>query len=199
MSKKAFFDRISHDWDEEHSAPEEEQRTRAFTRHFDLKPGERVLDVGCGTGRLIPFLKEYIGQEGILVAVDFSKEMLDIGREKHRFKRLYFFQGDAHRLALKDHSFTTVICMALFPHLGDKAGALKEFRRLLIPGGTLFITHQMSRQELNRFHQEVKGPVTRDLLPDEVEMRGLFASAGYKNLSIRDEPSLYIARARVRG
>lgn len=195
MKKQAFFDRISHDWDEEHSTPEEEQRTREFTRHFELRAGERVLDVGCGTGRLIPFLKESIGEAGVLVEMDFSWDMLSIGRLKHRFDHLYFFQGDAHRPALKDHCFTTVICMALFPHLSDKPGALREFRRLLRPGGTVFISHQMSREELNRFHKEVKGPVTRDLLPDEAEMTDYFDRAGFRDLSIRDEPSLYIARA----
>ncbi len=195
MHKQEFFDQISHDWDREHSTPEEYERTRVFAQHFGLSKGETVLDVGCGTGRLIPFIKDAVGEDGILVELDFSLEMLMIGCLKHQHDGLYFVQADAHHLCLRDNQFSTVICMAFFPHISDKAYALTEFRRILRPGGVLFVTHQMSREELNQFHKEVKGPVTKDLLPDEAGMRALFDDAGFKDLTIRDEPSLYIARA----
>lgn len=195
MHKQEFFDQISHDWDLEHSTPEEQERTRAFARHFDLSKGETVLDVGCGTGRLIPFIKDAVGEDGVLVELDFSLEMLKIGSLKNHNGGLHFVQADAHHLCLRDNLFSTVICMAFFPHLSDKAYALSEFKRILRPGGVLLVTHQMSREELNQFHKEVKGPVTKDLLPDEPGMRALFDDAGFKHLTIRDEPSLYIARA----
>ena len=195
MHKKEFFDQISHDWDKEHSTPEEQERTRQFAQRFDLAKGETVLDVGCGTGRLIPFIKEKVGDDGVLVEMDLSEGMLQIGNRKHDLPGLYFVQADAHHLCLKENRFSTIICMAFFPHLNDNAGALAEFRRILKPGGTLMVTHQMSREELNEFHKEVKGPVTKDLLPDEAGMRALFSGAGFKDLTIRDEPSLYIARA----
>jgi len=195
MHKKEFFDQISQNWDREHSTPEEIERTRVFSRHFDLGKGETVLDVGCGTGRLIPFIEEAIGEHGMLVELDLSIEMLKIGRMKHRTGGLHFVQADAHHLCLRDHLFSTVICMAFFPHISDKAYALSEFKRILKPGGIMMVTHQMSREELNHFHKEVKGPVTKDLLPDESEMRALFDGAGFTGLTIRDEPSLYIARA----
>jgi len=131
----------------------------------------------------------------VLVEMDLSEGMLQIGNRKHDLPGLYFVQADAHHLCLKENRFSTIICMAFFPHLNDKAGALAEFRRILKPGGTLMVTHQMSREELNEFHKEVKGPVTKDLLPDEAGMRALFSGAGFKDLTIRDEPSLYIARA----
>ncbi|MCK4836244.1 MAG: class I SAM-dependent methyltransferase [Candidatus Aminicenantes bacterium] len=195
MNKKEFFNKISSDWEKEHSTRSEGERTCQFVQNFGLKPGDRVLDLGCGTGRLIPFIKNKVGSRGLVVGLDFSQNMLNIARQKYSHRHLHFIRGDAHYTSLGDQLFSVVICMALFPHLDDKNSALKEFKRVLKPGGQLIISHQMSREELNRFHQEIKGPVTCDLLPDHQEMVELLRSARYKNISISDQSGLYIARA----
>ena len=100
-------------------------------------------------------------------------------------------------IPLRENIFDVVVCFALFPHLPDKARALMEFRRILKPGKPLYIAHLMSREELNRFHSQVKGPVTQDFLPTREEMEELFSSAGFRELVIKDERSLYIARAKA--
>ncbi|GAG03079.1 unnamed protein product, partial [marine sediment metagenome] len=146
---------------------------------------------------LVPFILEAVGEEGILVESDFSREMLKIGKDKYKQKNLYFIQADGQMIPLKENIFDAVVCFALFPHFPDKARALMEFRRILKPGKLLYIAHLMSREELNRFHSQVKGPVTEDFLPTREEMEELFSSAGFRELAIKDERSLYIARAKA--
>jgi len=197
MDRKQFFSDIAQEWEREHENQEERERLKMLFRHFPLAKGNWVLDVGCGTGRLIPLLQEAIGKEGLLVESDFSRAMLKVGKAKYLYKNLKFIQSDAKMIALKDNIFDVVICFALFPHLPDKAKALKEFRRILKSGNPLVIAHPMSRQQLNNFHSQVKGPVSRDYLPDNQKMEELFSSAGFRGLTIKDKPSLYLATARA--
>lgn len=193
--KQGFFEQIANNWDNEHNTPEEIERTRQFAfKHFYLCKGETVLDVGCGTSRLVPSLEAMIGNEGKLIELDFSGEMLKIGKQRYKnhYCNIIFIQADSHILPLKDGSMDAVICMAFFPHLSDQSKAMRELARVLKYGGKLIIAHQMNREELNRFHGNVDGPVKKDLLPDEPKMRKLLTAAGFGNIVIEEAPGLYL-------
>jgi ubiquinone/menaquinone biosynthesis C-methylase UbiE len=187
--KQGFFEQIALNWDIEHNTPGEMERTRQFAlEHFHLRKGETVLDIGCGTSRLVPSLEAMIGAEGKLIELDFSNEMLKIGRRRYKghYHNIIFVQADGHIIPLSDNSIDSIICMAFFPHLSDKAKALRALARVLKPGGTLTIAHQMNREELNRFHGNVNGPVKKDLLPDEPRMRKLLTSAGFQEITVKE-------------
>ncbi len=105
--------------------------------------------------------------------------------------------GDAHALPLPDNDFDKVIALALLPHLTDKDRALKEFHRVLKPGGLLIIAHQMGRDALDRLHGESSEPVRRDLLPAGEVLAGLLATAGFSAIEVIDDPRHYLAWARA--
>jgi ubiquinone/menaquinone biosynthesis C-methylase UbiE len=198
--RKEFFENLAREWDNEHNTEEEIKRTQQFAaRYFPVNGGETVLDVGCGTGRLIPQLETVIGKAGRLVELDFSREMLKIGKKRHRlnYRNLLFVQADGHRLPLKDRCIDTVVCMAFFPHLSDKVKGMEAFARVLKPGGRLYVAHQMNRIELNRLHGNIDGPVSEDLLPGKDRMRELFKQSGFVEINIREEPGLYLAEGRL--
>ncbi|MBN1272707.1 MAG: methyltransferase domain-containing protein [Candidatus Aminicenantes bacterium] len=197
MNKKEFFDRIAFQWDKEHRLSKEKKNIRLLMEKFPLSTGNYVLDAGCGTGRLAPHIRRMVGKHGRIIAADFSGEMIKLAENNFTFKNLCFVQSDAQWLPFVSAFFDVIICFALFPHIQDKKLALSEFRRVLKKGGILVIAHLMNRLELNSFHRRVKGPVTKDLLPDEKQMRALLCGAGFLDLSIRDEPSLYLVQARV--
>lgn len=197
MDRRKFFDEISKEWESNHQNHKERVRISKILKHIFLAKGDAVLDVGCGTGRLVPLLRKAIGNKGILVESDFSAEMLRIAKSKYFERNLFFIQSDAQKIPLKENTFDAIICFALFPHLPDKKRALEEFHRILKPKKSIYIAHLMSREELNRFHSQVKGPVKKDFLPDEGEMEELFSFTGFCELAIKDEPSLYIAQAKA--
>jgi ubiquinone/menaquinone biosynthesis C-methylase UbiE len=197
MPKHDFFSEISRAWDEHHASLEEQERLRLFAAHFRLRQGDRVLDAGCGSGRLIPLICERIGPAGFLVELDFASGMLELGRGKANGNNVTFVPGDAHALPFRDDDFDRIIALALLPHLDDKPLALKEFHRVLKPGGTLVLAHQMGREALDRLHGQSSGPVRHDLLPDRAALENLLAAAGFANIEIVDEPDQYIAWGRA--
>jgi SAM-dependent methyltransferase len=102
-----------------------------LTREGDLA-GRRVLDVGCGTGRLAAVLSERSRVWG----VDPSPEMLDVARR--RAPNVRFKQAAVETLPFKDGWFERAT-MWLVVHLVDRAAAFTELRRVLAPGGMLAI------------------------------------------------------------
>jgi len=197
MDRRTFFNNAAQNWESEHRQEKEKNKLSRLIPYFTVNAGDRVLDAGCGTGRLIPYLKKSAGSSGRVVEMDFAKKMLDMAKGKYRHSEIFFVQSDARLMPFKENSFDVVICFALLPHVPDKQMTLREFKRILKPNKSLIVAHTMSREELNRFHKKVKGPVTQDLLPHEKEMKALFLEAGFRHLSITDRPSLYIARAHA--
>lgn len=197
MIKRDFFSHISEFWEDRHTEPGELERLRAFSGHFRIRPGERVLDAGCGCGRLVPVICEGIGPDGSLVELDFAPGMLKISHSKPHPDNVTFSLGDAHCLPLPDNNFDKVIALALFPHLDDKVTALKEFHRVLKPGGILVIAHQMGRQALDRLHGESSDPIKRDFLPENATLKTLLTAAGFSAIKILDEPGQYVAWAQA--
>jgi len=107
-----------------------------------IKKQERVLDLGCGNGRLREFLTPEILNNGNYFGVDNSRNLLDIAREK--FPRDYFFYADfSKKLPFGDDNFQTICAIASFHHLLNKKDQqlfLSEAHRILAKDGILFFT-----------------------------------------------------------
>ena len=196
MNHREFFDRAAASWDALESA-DTVPRLREVLARVVVEEGMSVLDVGTGTGVLVPLLLERVGPSGWIVAVDISPRMLEAARAKGFPANVEFVEADAASTPLPAASFHLVVCNATFPHFPDKARALAEMARVLKPGGRLAICHTRSREEVNRLHKEIGGVVARDEIPEEPEMRRLLAGAGFEEIAVRDEESLYLVTARV--
>jgi ubiquinone/menaquinone biosynthesis C-methylase UbiE len=160
-----------------------------------VRPGYHVLDIGSGTGVLLPFLIAELGGQGEIVALDFSAEMLSQAQAKGFPAIVRFAQADVVAIPLGDNSVDLAICNSAFPHFDDKVKALKEITRVLKNSGRLAICHTMSREMLNRLHQSIGGVVANDLLPDEFELRRLIKQAGLKITHFEDGPEQYLVIA----
>jgi ubiquinone/menaquinone biosynthesis C-methylase UbiE len=126
-----------------------------------LKPGESVLDIGCGTGTLTIAAKRRVGPEGRVCGVDASPEMLARAREKARRSNaeITFERGIVEALPFADGQFDAVLSTVMLHHLGRAARqqCAQEVRRVLKPGGRVLAVDFASpakgrRGLLNRFH-----------------------------------------------
>ena len=197
--RKTFFDRHASAWDKELQYTEKSATLREVVRSFDLKGGERVLDVGTGTGILLPLLRQAIGRAGSLAAMDFSFEMLRKAEVRSAAAKGFLINAGVGLIPFKADWFDRVTCFSAFPHFPDKKRALQEMARVLKPGGRVLIAHLHSVEEMNRFHQEVGGAVARDRLPEPQEMELLMRECGLCDISIENRPGRFLARARKDG
>ncbi|MDH4067458.1 MAG: methyltransferase domain-containing protein [Dehalococcoidia bacterium] len=191
MQLQEYFDQLAPTWDKE-LTPERLKRLANIVKELGIRPGYYVLDIGSGTGALLPFLIAEVGDEGKIVALDFSAEMLVQAQVKAFPPIVGFAQADVLALPLADDSVDLAICNSAFPHFGDKVKALQEIARVLNDNGRLAICHTMSREMLNQLHKSIGGLIANDLLPDESQLREMIKQASLKITRFEDNPERYL-------
>jgi ubiquinone/menaquinone biosynthesis C-methylase UbiE len=195
MQLQEYFDQLAPTWDQELTTREKLKSLSNIVKELGIKPGYYVLDIGSGTGILLSFLIAELGDEGKIVALDFSAEMLCQAKAKKFEPIVDFAQADVLAIPLADNSVDLAMCNSAFPHFDDKARALEEIARVLRNNGRLVICHTMSRKMINQLHQSIGGAVANDLLPDEFQLKRLIKQAGLKVTHFEDGPERYLVIA----
>ena len=194
MQLHEYFDQLAPTWDQELTG-ERLNCLGNIVKELGIESGNYVLDIGSGTGVLLPFLVAELGDEGKIVALDFSAEMLCQAKAKNLQPIVVFAQADVLAIPLADNSVDLAICNSVFPHFNDRVKALKEIARVLRNNGRLVICHTMSRKMINQLHQSIGGVVANALLPPEFQLRGLIKQAGLRVTHFEDGPERYLVIA----
>lgn len=195
-SRRKFFDREADTWEEKHYPDEVRIKLKELIdSEFLISEGLRVLDVGTGTGILIPFLIPLLGSYGIVCSFDLSFPMTRQAKLKLSRKQDQVLCADVHHIPFRPGVFDRVICFAAFPHFDNPELALKEMSRVLKTGGKLIIAHLLSRDELAR-HHSTTDEVSRDLLPEDKIFIKIAEEAGCVVEKIVDRPGRFVLRAR---
>lgn len=139
---------------------------RRIVAEAGVRAGDRVLDVGCGPGRLTALAAEAAAPDGTAVGVDVSPAMVDRARARHGGPRCAFHVGHAEALDQPDDSYDVVLSSLLIHHLppGLQAAAVTEIRRVLRPGGRLVVAdfHPPTTRIARHLVGVAAGPVMRD-------------------------------------
>lgn len=106
-----------------------------------LQPGERVLDVACGTGLVARLAAERVGPTGTVTGVDISPDMIEVAQPTPApaVPAVDWQVGDAASLPLPDGAYDVVLCQMGLMFMEDRPRALSEMRRVLAPGGRLVV------------------------------------------------------------
>jgi ubiquinone/menaquinone biosynthesis C-methylase UbiE len=195
MSKREFFDKHAVSWDGQHNQ-EVASQIEGLVQRFDLKEGRTVLDVGCGTGVLLPHLLKKVKEKGSLFALDFSWNMILKAKRSKAKTGTYFINGSVEALPIKDQTIDYVTCLDTFAHITDQKKAIGEMSRALKKGGQLFIAHTLGKKELAEYHRQAGAEVEHDTLPEDGKIREMMKNAGLKEIQIIDQPDLYLASGR---
>jgi ubiquinone/menaquinone biosynthesis C-methylase UbiE len=128
---------------------------RTIIQQLNLQPGMRVLDAGCGPGRVTVPLARALGSLGEVVAIDIQPRMLERAREKARAAGLTNIRF--HELAIEEKElgnaqYDRVLLVAVFGEIPDHGAALREIHRALKPGGILSITETLFDPHYQRRH-----------------------------------------------
>jgi ubiquinone/menaquinone biosynthesis C-methylase UbiE len=161
-----------------------------------LRPGERVLDVACGTGVVARLALERVGATGTVVGVDINPGMLAVARAATpAIAATDWFEASADKLPLPDETFDVAFCQLGLQFFPDKAAALREMRGVLVPGGRLLVNVAGPTPSLFAVFEEALarhlGPDAAGFvrtvfsLHDATEIGDLVSSAGFENVEAR--------------
>jgi len=135
-------------WAEAGEGPKMEQHhldiTEKTIRLMNLRPGERVLDLGCGSGWATRLLARLVGEGpegfGQVVGIDVSDEMIRQARVASKdFDNVMYVIGSAQQIPLEENFFDKVLSVESFYYYADQDRALTELFRVMAPHGRLFI------------------------------------------------------------
>jgi ubiquinone/menaquinone biosynthesis C-methylase UbiE len=164
-----------------------------------LRPGERVLDVACGTGVVTRLAADRVGADGVVGGLDVTPSMLEVARSHTPPNvSIDWYEASAESMPLPDAAFDVVLCQMGLQFVTDKLAALREMRRVLDGGGRVFVTvpgpkppmFAIMADALAR-HLSPKAASFVDVvfsLHDADKLAELMRSAGLREINVRAEP-----------
>ncbi|MGP3770695.1 class I SAM-dependent methyltransferase [Streptomyces sp. SDT5-1] len=185
-----FFAARAADWDTRF--PDDGPAYAAAVAALELRPGARVLDAGCGTGRALAPLRAAVGPSGTVLGADLTLAMLERAVRAGRDAEGLLLHTDVGRLPLRAGVLDAVFGAGLISHLPQPAENLRELARVVRPGGLLALFHPVGRAALAARHGR---ELTPDDLRAEPNLRPLLAGAGWRLTTYVDEDERFLALA----
>lgn len=184
---------MAEQWDEicRHDA----DKLETIARMAEIPKDGSVLDVGTGTGVMIPYIYSYIGPKGEIKALDIAEKMLEVAAEKYPYDNVDYTLGDISEINLPLSTYDVIMCYSVFPHFQDKLGILTKMATLLKPGGKVVIAHSQSRKAINSLHRKSSKSVSEDDLPEAAIIEDFFFTAGLSPLKTIDNEEMFMVMA----
>lgn len=163
-----------------------------------LRPGERVLDVACGTGVVARLAARQVGDAGSVAGLDVNPGMLAVARATAPpDSSITWHEASAEAMPLPDASFDVVLCQMGLQFMPDKPAALREMRRVLAPSGHLILSVPgptprlfalMGEALARHVGAEAAGFVDHVFsLHDTAEIQDLVSAAGFRDVSVQSD------------
>ncbi len=194
QSEIDFFDALAPSWDENEirSTPE---RVQHILSKLPISKGMDVLDLGTGTGVLVPYLSEMVGTEGHVAAIDLSEGMLSIARKKYgHLSNVEFLKLDFEEEQIPG-KFDVAMLYSVYPHLHSPADTIEWlFKMNMKPGGVIVIAFPSDENFINNIHHERKAE--HDHLPPAHILAEMIMKWGYQTEVIAENADEYIVAIR---
>lgn len=166
-----------------------------LTRQADIRPGEQVLDVACGTGIVTRLAAQKTGPTGSVTGLDINPGMLAVARSVVSTDvPVDWHEAGAEKMPLPDEAFDVVLCQISLQFVEDKPAALNEMSRVLADPGRVYINVPGKAGELfSIFIQEVENHISPEAagfagqvfsLNDTEELRRLMEHTNFKNIDV---------------
>jgi demethylmenaquinone methyltransferase/2-methoxy-6-polyprenyl-1,4-benzoquinol methylase len=191
----SYFDRCAHEGRMVELAEEESSQLADCLRRWRVEPGMRVLEPGCGAGRFTEPLARAVAPDGLVVACDLSPAMLVRARRRPLAARGCVTLASAGAVPVRSAWFDRVLLINVLPHLIEPETVLAELRRVLAPGGALWIHHFLSREALNALHGQLESPVCDHQLAPASEVATVLADVGFTVRRAHDDTDGYSIHA----
>ncbi len=188
--QREFFDERADTWD--NITVHDQAKVERIVGLLGIRPSDSILDVGTGTGVMIPHYLKRLGPGGHVTAVDYSAKMIDRAACKYPpSDRLSYVVSDVCDLN-PGPRYDIAVCYSCFPHFPDPVKAARTISATLRDGGTLWIAHSASKDDINHVHKSAGAEVCRDYLPDAEIMEEILSSCGLRTVFSEDDAEYYI-------
>src|ERR1700761_4097187 len=154
---------------------------------MNIQPGDRILDLGCGTGWASRRMVK-VASAGEIVGLDVADEMLRRAEQtSSAFKNIRYVWGSAEKIPAADNYFSKVLSVESFYYYADQGKALDELRRVMSAGAKLFILINLYKDNHYslRWVSELKVQVQA---LSEAEYKTMLAKHGFKNIEAQRIP-----------
>lgn len=188
------FDRLAERWDAITSHPPERiDHVLSFVGDIT---GKSVIDVGSGTGVLLPHLLARVGSQGRVVALDLSPRMIDISRSKYSASNLGFVAADFLSWT-PPYKPDLIVAYSCLPHFHEPMAFWRAAAAMLSTDGRVLVAHIEGRNTINSMHEKKASQVSRQLEP-VTELAVLAESCGFETVAKEDNDEFYILLAKLR-
>ncbi|MCX7917334.1 MAG: class I SAM-dependent methyltransferase [bacterium] len=186
--KKEFFNIMAENWDKNKEIIPE--KYRRIVKELKIIDKQKILDIGTGTGILIPYLLET--KKNIeIYAIDYSEKMIEKFKSKKFPENVKGFVMDIHNTEFNDDFFDRIIANACYPHFDNKARALKEIYRILKKEGLFVISHPTGRKFVNEIHKKTF-PFYKDIIPSFKRLKNYIEKFGFRYINGFDEEDFFL-------
>lgn len=165
------------------------ERLDRIVASADIVKGDVVLDLGTGTGILVPIIQEYDPEK--IFACDLSDAMLTRLKEQYAYAQTLL--ADARDLTLPGGSIDVIFMNACYPNIVDKRATFANISRMMKQGGRMIISHPMGKSFIDLIKD--RAPFPLDDFPDKSRAGKLLRPFGFEIEEFVDEPELYIMKA----
>lgn len=189
-SQQEFFNNVAYNWDK--MCNHDMKKVEYILELIGIQEGSYVLDVGTGTGVLIPSLSKRVTNSGHIKAVDIADKMIEVAKQKNIYENVVFECKDVLEYKGDEKYYDHIICYSMFPHFRNKEEAIKSLSKKLKVGGKLTICHSQSRKAINNLHKSANEIVKEDNLPTLEIIKEYFLSANLKVIKEIDSEELFV-------
>lgn len=189
-----FFDSLAERWDDNEvlSTP---QKVSDILSRIGIREGMDILDLGTGTGVLLPFLSRITGTGGKIKAIDISEGMLGKARAKFGHLENVDFERKDFEKEQIEGKYDFIILYCVYPHLHTPRETLERLAAAnLRPSGKIIIAFPSDENFINNIHKEKKAE--SDLLPPAPVLSSLLREWGFNSIVEAYGPDIYIVTAQ---
>lgn len=180
---QSFFDNLAPTWD---NAQDKEDLKFALIDQLELKEGDRVLDLACGTGVVTSKIQSITKTK--VTALDISKNMIEIAKSKCQNPEIDFKVGDFYEF--NETNYDYIVILNAYPHFLDLDGLKQKLYETLKHQGRVAIIHACGREELNSHHAAHALKVSRML--NNVDEEAKFYSNCFRIIKKEEDNNHYI-------
>lgn len=194
QSEIEFFDALAPTWDENEilSTPE---RIRSILGKLRIRKGMDILDLGTGTGVLVPYLSDMVGEEGHVSAIDMSEGMLSLAQKKYGdLRNVKFLKIDFEEEQIPGR-YDVAMLYSVYPHLHSPADTMEWlFKMNMKPDGVIVIAFPTDEKFINDIHHERKAD--HDHLPSAYVLAEMIRHWGFNATVLAATHDEYIVEVK---